>query len=54
LADQIKGNEVGGECVTLGRGNKNMYRVLVGKTEGKGRWEDQGDQGMGGWYQNGP
>jgi hypothetical protein len=25
---------------------RNVYRILVGKPEGKGHWEDQG---VGGW-----
>jgi hypothetical protein len=38
LADQIKENEVGGACGTHGR---NMYRVLVGRAEGKTHLEDE-------------
>jgi hypothetical protein len=45
-ADQIKENIVGGACGTMGEG-RNVYRVLVGKPEGKRplerprrRWED--------------
>jgi hypothetical protein len=42
----IKKNEIGGACSSDGEG-RGMYRVLVGKPEGKGslgrprrRWED--------------
>jgi len=40
-------NEMVGECSTYGRDRRGVYRVLVGKPEGKGplgrprsRWED--------------
>jgi hypothetical protein len=43
---QIKKNEVGGACSTLGEG-RGGYRILVGRTEGRRplgrprlRWED--------------
>jgi hypothetical protein len=46
LGDKIKKNEMGGACSTYGE-RRGVYRVLVGKTEGKrplgrprGRWED--------------
>jgi hypothetical protein len=42
-----KANEVGGACGTHGRGERKVYKVLVGKPEGKRplgrprrRWED--------------
>jgi hypothetical protein len=46
LGRSNKENEVGGECGSIGKGKK-LYRVLVGKPEGKRplrrprrRWED--------------
>ena len=45
MGDQIEKNEMGGACSTYG--GEEIYRVLVGKAEGKGplgrprhRWED--------------
>jgi hypothetical protein len=34
-ANQVKAKEVGGECGTHERGEKIVYKVLVGKHEGK-------------------
>jgi hypothetical protein len=58
--DQIEKNEMGGECSTYGE-RRDVYRVLVGKPEGKRplkrprcRWEDNikmdlQDVGCGAW-----
>jgi hypothetical protein len=37
---QVKANEVGGACGT--HEERKVYKVLVGKPEGKNHWEDQG------------
>jgi hypothetical protein len=41
----MKENEVGGACGTHGRG-RNVYRVLVGKPEGKRPLERARDDGV--------
>ena len=38
--DQIKKNEVGGTCSTMGNG-RGSYRVLVGRPEGRTNWKTQ-------------
>ena len=45
--DKIETNEMGGKCSGYGGGERGVYRVLVGKPEGKRpvgrprhRWED--------------
>jgi hypothetical protein len=34
-SDQVKKDEMGGECSTNGEEKKNAYRILLGKPEGK-------------------
>jgi len=60
LHDKIKQNEVGGACCLCGE-KKNVYRVFMGKSEGKRllgkhahRWEDNIKMDLkemeGGWF----
>jgi hypothetical protein len=44
-ADQIKENEAGGACGTRGRGERKVYKISVGKPEGKDHLKDQGVDG---------
>jgi hypothetical protein len=44
LGDQIENNEVGGACSTYGE-RSGVYRVLVGKPEGKRPLERPGVDG---------
>ena len=55
MGNQIEKNEMGGTCSMCVREKRGVYRILVGKTEGKiplgrprHRWEDDIKMGWGG------
>jgi hypothetical protein len=44
VGDKIEQNEMGGDVAQMGDG-RSVYKVLVGKTEGKDQWGDPGVDG---------